>query len=139
MKSVASQYAGVAAAFVFGIGLLMIGKTMGGIVFLGISVYWLGMMLCSEWSTRALLTAIAAIVWGGYLAWQATSYEITGKAVYWHLVGRVMRGEPVTREDSPAKFRIATNTKWALSIVCSGVSIYMFMIYRKSYTSESFY
>ena len=138
MKRNTTQYAGLAAAFVFGVGLLIVGRTLAGIGVLGMSVYFMGMALSSERSTKAILTAVVAVIWSGIFAYQATTNEITGQAVYWHGLGIGSRKEPVTREMSPAKFREATNLKWALSIVCVSVGVGAFLFYRKSGDADDF-
>jgi hypothetical protein len=138
MKQSATRYAGLSAAFVLGVGLLIVGKTLAGIGVLGMSVYFLGMALSSERSTKAFLTTVVAIIWSGVLAYQATTNEITGQAMYWHGLGISSSREPVTREGSPAKFRVATNLKWALSIVCASVGVGAFVFYRKSEDADDF-
>jgi hypothetical protein len=82
MNQSATRYAGVAAAFVFGVGLLIVGKTLAGIGVLGMSVYFLGMTLSSEQATKAFFTAVVAVIWSGIFAYQATTNEITGQAMY---------------------------------------------------------
>ena len=141
MNQGVSKYAGVAAAFVFGVGLLFVGKVLAGVGVLGMATYALAATLSSEFSTKALLTAITAIIWSGFLAYQAAGNEITGNAIYRHGIGRGSWTEPVTRKDSPAKFREATNLKWGLSSICIMISIVAFMFYRKTNESdaESFY
>ncbi len=56
-------------------------------------------------------------------------------ATYRTYSGRIGRGtvrsEKVTREDSPLKFREATNLIWGLSGFCLVVSVASFWFYRK--------
>ena len=84
---------------------------------------------------RAILVAIGALIFGGILAYHALSNEVTGMATYRTYGGRIGRGtvrsEKVTREDSPLKFREATNFIWGLSGFCLVVSVASFWFYRK--------
>src|SRR5688500_7730823 len=98
------QYAGVAATFVFSLGMLIVGKTLVGVGALVMSFYWLGVALSSQWSVKALLSAILAVIWSGFLAYQAVSNEFSGKATYWPEFNLEGRSELVTRETAPAKF-----------------------------------
>ncbi len=96
-----------------GIGLLLMGKTWAGIGVLGFGIFVLAIAL-SPPAVAALLLVIGALLFSGVLAYHAASNEFTGKAVYYSM-GRGTRGEPVTRESSPDKFRRATNVLWAMS------------------------
>lgn len=83
---------------------------------------------------RAIFVAIGALIIGGILAYNAASNEVTGEATYGYGFGRGgawRRNEKVTREDSPAKFREATNLWWGLSGFCLIVSVASFWFYRK--------
>ena len=63
----------------------------------------------------ALLVAIVGALVGGMVAYHAARNEITGKAIYHRPRSKGSNPEPVTREDSPAKFRQATNSLWLIS------------------------
>ena len=80
---------------------------------------------------RANLVPILALFFSGVLAYEAVSNEITGKAT--SRLGRRYSGrnEVFTREDSPSKFREATNIRWGLSGFCLIVSVVNFKYYRK--------
>jgi hypothetical protein len=132
MNTGPAKYAGVAAAFVFGVGLLIVGKISLGISVLGMAVYVLAMVMTFDDSTKALLTAIMAIIWAVVLGYQAISSEITGKTTYHHWRVRGNWSEPVTREESPKKFRKATNALWWLCVLSTGVSVCAAVFYRKA-------
>ena len=88
--------------------------------------------LIKSFRRRANLVPIVALILGGVLAYQAVSSEITGKTS--RGVGRSgawRRNEVFTREDSPSKFREATNFLWGLSGFCLIVSVVSFRYYRK--------
>ena len=84
-----------------------------------------------------LFNSLAALTVGVALLCSAARSEITGKAVY-HAEGPPLSrhwfrtAEPVTRADSPAKFRTAANGKWVGSLACAVVSIGFFVLYRKT-------
>ena len=82
---------------------------------------------------RLLVVTIAAVIYGGALAYFAVASEISGKSVYYpHMFSRELLEEPVTRESSPSKFRVSTNYKWAGSAVCLGSDAVTFFGRRKS-------
>jgi hypothetical protein len=65
------------------------------------------------------------------LAYHAVSNEVTGTAIYHHGLGRGSTAERVTRDASPAKFRVATNLLWGWGFFFSMVSVGSFLFYRK--------
>ena len=130
-----SKYAGFAAAFVFGVGLLIVGKTLDGIEVLGLAVPALGLAIAPTNSGKALIIAIGAMFFCSLFGYLAASNEITGKAVYHHWAVRGSRPEPVTHADSPAKFREATNLIWACSLFSALVSACFFACYRKAHAA----
>ena len=75
--------------------------------------------------------ALVALLCCGLLGYQGATSELTGKAVYHPGFGRGQGAEPVLRQDSPAKFREATNFKWAFSAVFGLASLGAFVCYRK--------
>lgn len=78
----------------------------------------------------ALLVTIGAAVLGGVLIYKAASNEIAGAATYYN--GRKSdRGEAVTRESSPAKFRSATNAFWVAGSLCLVASAIGCLFFRK--------
>src|SRR5205809_5843383 len=86
--------------------------------------------------TRAIVVAIGGLIIGGILAYHAASNEVTGTATYRTYSRGVYRGsggrsEKVTREDSPSKFREATNLLWGLRGFCLIVSVASLWFYRK--------
>ena len=79
----------------------------------------------------ALLVAIGALILAGNRVYQAASSEVTGTAIYHIGLGRMHRGERVTRDKSPEKFRVATNLNWGWSVFFVLVSVGSFVFYRK--------
>ena len=77
----------------------------------------------------AVLVAIASLMVSVFLAYRGLGNELSGKAFY--NTGARGRGEIVTREEAPAKFRQATNLLWASSIFSLTVSVISIMFYRK--------
>jgi hypothetical protein len=62
----------------------------------------------------------------------AASNEITGAATYHRdFMAKGDKGELVSRESAPAKFRAATNAWWGGGALCLGVTVISFTIYRK--------
>jgi hypothetical protein len=136
MSETPSRYGPIVVAVVFGIAIgalfLMTGKMLSGLFIWSLVAIVVALTLSPDTSTRFLIATITAVIYGGTFAYFAESSEISGKAVYYHSYGRVVVGQPVTREESPAKFREATNYKWASSIVCLGIGTVTFMFRRKS-------
>src|SRR5439155_26859114 len=125
-------YGGIAAVLVWGIGLLAVGKTWSGVFVLVMGAVAMAVALSSTLGAKALFVAIGALICTGLFAYRAGSNELTGKAIYYRSVGtRAGRSEPVTRKDSPAKFREATDFLWAESVGCLLVGIVAFNFYRK--------
>ncbi len=87
--------------------------------------------------TNWLFISLAALIGCVVLIYSAARSEIAGKAIY-HAEGPPLSrywfrtAEPVTRADSPAKFRTAANGKWVRSLACAVVSIGSFVLYRKT-------
>ena len=59
----------------------------------------------------------------------AISAEITGNAIYRN--GGLHSAEKITRDDSPAKFRSATDQNWAASGVAAILAIVFVVLWRK--------
>jgi hypothetical protein len=124
---------GVLFGIVTGSLFLMTGRILAGLSMWSLVALFLAYALPRRLSTRLLGVTIAAIIYSGAFAYFAASSEISGKAVYYHqLFSRGPRGEPVTRESSPVKFREATDYKWAASVVCLGIGAVAFLSRRKS-------
>ena len=79
----------------------------------------------------ALFVCVGALILAGYQFYHAISSEISGTATYHIGIGRTHRGERVTRDDSPKKFRVATNLNWGWSVFFVLVSVGSFVFYRK--------
>ena len=144
MNDSPSKYGGLAAVFVFGVGLLIVGFNLPAerhaqavsMRWTGVFVLTLGllaMMIQAGWISKALAVSIAATICTSALFFSAARSEITGSAVYHHnFLTRHGWREQVTRQEKPEMFREATNVRWALSIVCAAVSVGSFMVYRKT-------
>jgi hypothetical protein len=79
-----------------------------------------------------LLLSVGAAASGALAAYFALSSEISGTATVSVPRGsRSARIETVTRQDSPAQFRRATNFRWAVSLGCFSVGALVFTLYRK--------
>ena len=79
-----------------------------------------------------LLMAVVAAIVAGVVAYQAASNEITGQAIYSKLTGpRTSVPVLVTRQSDPSKFREVTNFRWGMSLLCLGVAVVAFRLYRK--------
>ena len=145
MNDSPSKYGGLAAVFVFGVGLLIVGFNLPverhaqsvSMRWAGTFVLAFGMLLMAiqvDWISRALAVSFVAAICTVALLFSAARSEITGRAVYHHnfLMRHRWRTEPVTRQDRPDMFREATNVRWALSILCAATSLGSFVFYRKT-------
>jgi hypothetical protein len=153
MKGSPSQYGGLAAAFVFGVGLLIVGFSLpverhaqaismrwGGALALAFGLFVLVISISGNRISTPLVVSAAAMICSVFLFYCAARSEITGEAVYHRnfLMRRNWRRELVTREAAPAEFRAATNARWVLSIVCALVSFGGFVVYRKTEYLDDF-
>ena len=140
-----SNYGGIAAVFVFGVGLLIVGFSLSvashehavSMRWAGVCVLALGFLVViiqAGWISRALQTSVLAAICTAALFVSAARSEITGRTVYHHkfLNRHGWRTETVTRQEKPEMFREATNIRWVLSILCGVVSISSFVFYRKT-------
>ena len=140
-----SNYGGIAAVFVLGVGLLIVGFSLpvarhehavllrwAGACVLALGI--LVMMMQAGWLSRALVASVVASICSVALIFSAARSEITGVAIYHHnfLSRHGWRTEAVTRQERPEMFREATNVRWALSMVCALVGFGSFMFYRKT-------
>lgn len=145
MNDSPSKYGGLAAVFVLGTGLLIVGFNLPAErQAQAISMRWAGasvlafgllaMMIQTGWISRALVVSFVAAIGTAALVFSAARSEITGRAVYHHnfLMRQGWRTEPLTRQEKPDMFREATNVRWALSILCAATSVASFVFYRKS-------
>ncbi len=131
MNGSPSRYGGIAAVLIFGIGLLAVGKTLAGVSVLVCGAVAMAVALSESTSAKALFVAIGALILGGLLGYQAISNEVTGTATYRHGFGRGSWSEQVTRDNSPVKFRQATNLLWAGSMLCVLAGSVAFILSRK--------
>jgi hypothetical protein len=145
MRGSPSQYGGIAAVLVLGVGLLIVGFNMPPeqheraieLRWTGafISVFGLlvmGISLSQTLALKALFVAIGATIGCGTFIYLAASNEISGTATYHSsFLAKDDKGEVVTRVSAPEKFRAATNVWWGGGALCFGVSVIGFTIYRK--------
>ena len=135
---------GLAAVFVFGAGNLIVAFSLPpemheravsmmylGFTTLAVASFLLAVALARNTSTKFLLWSLATMTCAGMLAYHAARNEITGTATYHASFGKHSTAEAVTRDSSPAKFRVATNLLWGAGIVCLGVAAVTFTCYRK--------
>jgi|KBSMisStandDraft_5_1062788.scaffolds.fasta_scaffold890654_2 hypothetical protein len=123
---------------IFGVVQLVIGRTWTGITLLGIGVFITAFSLAEDVGPRLLVVTMAAAVCSGGLVYFAAASEISGKSVYYYMQRRVVVGEAVTREASPAKFRQSTNLKWGVGTIAAGIAVAAFLLRRHLEESELF-
>ena len=145
MNDSPSKYGGLAAVFVFGVGLLIVGFSLPAERHAqAVSMRWGGALVMAFGAivimvqtgrlSGALVVSVVATICATALVLSAARSEITGRTVYHHhfLMRHGWRTEAVTRQEKPEMFREATNARWALSLVCAGVSVGSFVFYRKT-------
>ena len=79
----------------------------------------------------ALFVAIGALIVAGNRVYRAVSSEISGTAFYVIGFGRTAKSELVTRDQSPRKYRVATNEYWGWGAFFLMVSVGSFVFYRR--------
>ncbi len=132
-----ANYAGLAAAAVLLVGLLIVGNTATRIGVSGVIIFVVALVVVPTGSLRFVVVAIGVAVCSAWVAYKAASCELTGKATYCTGRGRWgLRTEEVTREASPVKFRQAANNTWAGSLFLALVSAGCFMFRWKLESSE---
>ena len=134
-----SKYAGLAAAAVFGVGLMILALNLpaerrpqtGALAFMMLFLLF-AILLRTGWFNRALVVSLAAMICCVALVFSASRSEITGTTVYYHRF-LMKRGwtEAVTRQQKPDMFREATNVRWTLSVLFAAVSVGSFVLYQK--------
>lgn len=133
-----SKYAGLAAVAVFLTGWFIVGNATVRMAVIGVGAFIIALAVAQTASRRGLVVGIAAAVCSALVAYHAFSFEKTGRANFHHWRARGGWSEPVTREESPAKFRQATNNTWALSLFLAMVSGGCFILYRKLENADDF-
>ena len=132
-----SNYAGLAGAAVFLAGLLIVGNATVRLAVLALVGFFVALVTSPTASRQLIVCAIAIALCSALVAYKARTSEVTGKATYFNGHGRWFLGtEMVTREDSPARFRQATNETWAASLFLAMVSGGCFMFNRKFRSAE---
>jgi hypothetical protein len=111
-----SKLIGVPAVLVLGIGLMIIGKIWLGIVVMGVAIFFTLITLSEEVGWKAFWFAVAALIFGCVLGFQALRGTIRGQTTYTKFEKRQPM-EMVTRDGSPEKFRAAINARWAFAAV----------------------
>ncbi len=79
----------------------------------------------------ALVVSIGALILAGNRIYSAASSEVTGIAIELRGAGRIRSAERVTREESPKRFRVATNINWGWGAFFLMVSVGSFLFYRR--------
>ena len=129
MRGTPLRYGGIAAVLLWGIGLLAVGRTGFGVGALALGVLAMAIATSPSPSGKGLFLSVGALILSGVLGYRAASNEITGTATCYPSGWKP--AERVIRENSPAKFREATNFLWAGSIVCAVAGIVIFRLSRK--------
>jgi len=126
-----SRYAGIAAAMVFGVGLLLVGNVWSGLGVLGFS----GLLLAIT-TGKIFALAVGALICSGIFAYCAASNEITGTASY--QPGIRGRAVTVTRQQAPVKFREVTNLRWGLTglFLLAGVAGFILCQKLEKYSAD---
>src|SRR5437016_11288669 len=116
------------------------GKTWVGVGVLVFGVLAMAIALSPAGSSKALFGSVGAIILGGVFAYHAVSNELTGTAIYHEPkpFRKSWTSEPVTRKDSPGKFRTATNYLWAGTLICLTAGVVAFKFARKLDYADEF-
>jgi hypothetical protein len=131
MARLRPTYAGFAGAAVFLVGLLLLGNPAVRLAVSAVIVFAVALAVSSTASRRLLVLAVAVAICSALVAGKAASCQVTGQAtcLTWASV-RGLGTEVVTREESPARFRRATNTTWEFSLLLALVSAACFLLRR---------
>ena len=137
MENDRSNYAGLAAAAVFLVGLIIIGNAAVRLAVLGLVVFGIALAASRTQSQRCLVWAIAVAVCSSLVAYEAVSFRVSGQATYFNGHGRLSLGtELVTREGSPTEFGQAIKETWAACLFLALISAMCFMFHRKLRSAE---
>lgn len=134
----------MAAALVFGVGLLIVGFSLPpeqhdraismrwyGAAVLIAGMLFLALATFESPARKSLAIAVAATIYGGIFVYHAASNELSGTATYHrNFFQKGDRGEKVTRDTSPVKFRTATSTLWGGAAACLCITCVSFLSYR---------
>lgn len=132
METDRSNYAGLAAASVFLVGLLIVGNAAVRIAVLGVIAFGIALAVSRTQSRRLLVWSIAIALCSTMVAYKAVSFQIRGEATYFNGKGRWYLGtELVSRNGSPAKFRQAIQETWGVSMFLALVTGICFTFHRK--------
>jgi hypothetical protein len=136
MENDRSNYAGLAAAAVFLVGLLIVGNAAVRIAVLALITVVTAMAVSSR-SQQFLVLAVTAAVCSTLVAYKAVSFEVRGEATYFNGHGRRHLGtELVTRERSPEKFGKAIKETWAACLFLGLISGICFTFHRQQRRAE---
>ena len=147
-----SGFGGIAAAFVFGAGLLLVGFNLppemheravsmrwSGVTVLTVGGFALALTLAPTFAGRLLIGSLALALLSGTFAYHGAACELTGRANYHHGFGKGSWIEPVTCQATPVKFREATNMSWEAGLFFALASAGSFWFSRKiDYADEMF-
>lgn len=137
METDRSNYAGLAAAAVFLVGLFIVGNAVVRIAVLGVIACGIALAVSRTQSQRLLVWCIAITLCSTMVAYKAVSFHIRGEATYFNGNGRWYLGtELVTRDGSPVKFNQAIQQTWAACIFLALISGVCFTFHRKLRAAE---
>src|SRR2546423_9510404 len=122
-----SKYGTVVAAIMIGVAYGVIMERTTTLIFLlALAAFFIALRFVPDASAALLVITIGAGVCAGVLVFFALFSEITGEATEYYMRGRSLKGEPVTRSDTPFRFRRANNIKWGSSLLFAGAATAMF-------------
>ena len=115
-----------------GILFILRGAIGSGLGMLGLTIFIAALIFSPSASARILVTGFGAVVCGIALAYAAVSGELIGETVEYH-GGRsgFAVARPITRRESPEKFRSCTNWRWVLMAGFLGIGVVSFRFYRR--------
>jgi hypothetical protein len=135
MKSL-SNYGGIAAVTVLGVGLLIVGKPAAGLAALGLACLALAVTALPTAAGKVFSRSLAALICSALFAYFATSNEISGTASY--QPGTRGPSVTVTRRDSPSKFHEITHFRWGMSgfLLLASVAGFIFCRRLNQYSDD---
>jgi len=132
-----SNYAGIAAASVFLVGLLIVGNAAVRVAVLALITFAIALAISRTQSQRFLVGAVAVAICSAMVAYRAVSFQVRGKATYFNGHGRSYLGsELVTREGSPVKFDQAIKQTWTACTFLALISGICFKFHWKLRSAE---
>ena len=132
-----SKYGTVVAAITVGVAYGVIMERTTTLIFLlALAAFFIALRFVPDASAALLVITIGVGVCAGVLAFFALFSEITGEAAEYYMQGRRFKGEPVSRSDTPFRFRRANNIKWGFSLLSAAAATATFTYRRKLNDSD---